>query len=169
VEWKKHVRDYGLQMRDALVSYENRFMDEVKKASKSRRMDGLKTSYRRIFEECVQKCRAKLYQRRSLPLPLPHEPQDYLDEIVKEAIDRHAWCTVAAAVYEATYMHANEALDASMRCNASDRRDKSRGPPLTFCWDVCGKELHWIKWRSELKKQGGGLCDMIVPSEKPFL
>lgn len=63
---------------------------------------------------------------------------------------------IASVVYTATYNHAR---------NGNDEFKRS----VSFCWDICGPELHAIKFKAMLRKNKQNSIDVILNTERNFM
>ena len=107
--------------------------------------DALIDEYRNHFEDCVT---AHYCNNYSGILGINNE--------IKKIFMLLSRQFVSSIVYTATYNHAR---------NGNDEYKRS----VSFCWDICGPELHAMKFKAMLSKNNQSSIDVILNSERNFM
>ena len=107
--------------------------------------DGLLDEYRNHFEGCVTLHYSNNY---SGILGINNEVKMIFMMLSRQFI--------SSIVYTATYNHAR---------NGNDEFKRS----VAFCWDICGPELHAMKFKAMLLKNKQNSIDVILNTERNFM
>lgn len=81
----------------------------------------------------------------------------YIGDSIKNHVRDHCKYKIAAVIYLCTYTLARAKKNPEYKYSVS------------FCWEICGKEIHIVKKLAMLQKLGQGFDDLILNSEKPYL
>ena len=118
--------------------------NSIKYSEKSKENFGkICEDYRELFETSVRKYFDKKYSTLS-------GVDNYAE--IKDLCMLSARCHIASVIYTATYTRA-------IAMNKS----------VAFCWDVCGPELHAIKLRKMLLKNGQSAHDVLLNTERIYM
>jgi hypothetical protein len=81
----------------------------------------------------------------------------YIGDSIKDHVRNRCKHKIAAIIYLCTYTLANAKKNPDYKYSVS------------FCWEICGKDIHIVKKLAMLQKLGQGTDELILNSEKPYL